>query len=82
MKLHEVKNNQNKSKTATTENISYTLNPALNTYQYLDNRTNFRGIPWTSDTLTCSFSMGKGLAALGLALLHSRGHLNYDEKVG
>jgi len=38
--------------------------------------------PWEEGTLVNVFSATKGLAALGLALLHSRGLLDYDERVG
>lgn len=34
--------------------------------------------PWEEDTLVLVFSATKGLAALPLALLHSRGRLDYD----
>jgi CubicO group peptidase (beta-lactamase class C family) len=37
--------------------------------------------PWEEGTLVIVFSTTKGLAAMTLALLHSRGLLNYDEKV-
>ena len=39
------------------------------------------GEPWEEDTLVVVFSTSKGLSAMTLALLHSRGHLDYDERV-
>lgn len=40
-----------------------------------------RGDPWQSDTLVLVYSTSKGLAAMTLALAHSRGWLDYDERV-
>ena len=40
-----------------------------------------RGDPWTRDTLVLVYSTSKGLAAMTLALAHSRGWLDYDERV-
>jgi CubicO group peptidase (beta-lactamase class C family) len=37
--------------------------------------------PWEEDTLTQVFSMTKGMAAMAVAVAHSRGLLDYDEKV-
>jgi CubicO group peptidase (beta-lactamase class C family) len=37
--------------------------------------------PWAEDTLVLVYSTSKGLAALALALAHSRGLLDYDERV-
>ena len=37
--------------------------------------------PWNEDTLVLVYSTSKGLAAMTLALLHSRGLLDYDERV-
>ena len=37
--------------------------------------------PWEEDTLTLVFSMTKGMAAIAVAVAHSHGLLNYDEKV-
>ncbi len=37
--------------------------------------------PWRSDTMVNVFSTTKGVASLALALAHSRGLLDYDEKV-
>ena len=37
--------------------------------------------PWEEDTLVLVFSTSKGLAAMTMALLHSRGLLDYDERV-
>ena len=39
------------------------------------------GKTWEKDTIVNVFSVGKGTAALGIALLHSRGLLDYDAKV-
>lgn len=39
------------------------------------------GAPWRADTMTLVHSTTKGLSALVLALLHSRGLLDYDERV-
>jgi CubicO group peptidase (beta-lactamase class C family) len=40
-----------------------------------------RRTPWQEDTLVLVFSMSKGLAAMTLAVAHSRGWLDYDEQV-
>jgi CubicO group peptidase (beta-lactamase class C family) len=40
-----------------------------------------RGDPWQEDTLVLVYSTSKGLAAMTLALAHSRGWLDYDERV-
>jgi CubicO group peptidase (beta-lactamase class C family) len=37
--------------------------------------------PWEEDTLALIFSMTKGMAAMAVAVAHSRGLLDYDEKV-
>jgi CubicO group peptidase (beta-lactamase class C family) len=37
--------------------------------------------PWEEDTLTLVFSMTKGMAAMAVAMAHSRGLLDYAEKV-
>ena len=37
--------------------------------------------PWESDTMVLVYSTTKGLAAMTLALAHSRGWLEYDERV-
>ncbi|GFE82521.1 esterase [Steroidobacter agaridevorans] len=37
--------------------------------------------PWEQDTLALVFSTSKGLAALAMALAHSRGWLDYDQRV-
>lgn len=37
--------------------------------------------PWEKDTLVLVFSTTKGMAALALAVAHSRGLLDYDERV-
>jgi CubicO group peptidase (beta-lactamase class C family) len=37
--------------------------------------------PWDEDTLVLVYSTSKGLAAMTLALAHSRGWLDYDERV-
>lgn len=39
------------------------------------------GAQWDTDTMVMMFSATKGLAAMSLALAHSRGLLNYDERV-
>ncbi|MEJ2208119.1 MAG: serine hydrolase [Anaerolineae bacterium] len=40
-----------------------------------------RRAPWQQDTLVLVFSATKGLAAMTLALAHSRGWLDYEERV-
>jgi CubicO group peptidase (beta-lactamase class C family) len=39
------------------------------------------GAPWCADTMTLVHSTTKGFSAMVLALLHSRGLLDYDERV-
>jgi CubicO group peptidase (beta-lactamase class C family) len=39
------------------------------------------GAPWREDTLVLVYSTSKGLSAMTLALAHSRGLLDYDERV-
>ena len=39
------------------------------------------GEPWEEDTMVLVYSATKGLAAMTLALAHSRGWLDYDERV-
>src|SRR5499427_8721983 len=39
------------------------------------------GEPWERDTMVIVYSATKGLAAMTLALAHSRGWLDYDERV-
>ena len=39
------------------------------------------GEPWADDTMALVYSATKGLAAMTLALAHSRGWLDYDERV-
>jgi CubicO group peptidase (beta-lactamase class C family) len=39
------------------------------------------GSPWQEDTVVVVYSTSKGLAAMTLALAHSRGWLDYDERV-
>src|SRR3712207_2631854 len=39
------------------------------------------GARWDEDTLVLVYSTSKGLAAMTLAMLHSRGLLDYDERV-
>src|ERR687895_521093 len=39
------------------------------------------GARWDEDTLVLVYSTSKGLAAITLAMLHSRGLLDYDERV-
>jgi CubicO group peptidase (beta-lactamase class C family) len=43
------------------------------------NRTT--GAPWEEDTMVVVWSATKGLAAMTLALAHSRGWLDYDERI-
>jgi CubicO group peptidase (beta-lactamase class C family) len=43
------------------------------------NRTT--GEPWNEDTMVLVFSATKGLAAMTMAIAHSRGWLEYDERV-
>jgi CubicO group peptidase (beta-lactamase class C family) len=44
-------------------------------------RTPKRDAPWEQDTLVCVHSTTKGIAAMTLALAHSRGHFDYDAPV-
>lgn len=44
-------------------------------------RNNATGEPWEADTMALVFSTTKGLAAMAMALAHSRGLLDYDERV-
>ncbi len=44
-------------------------------------RNKATGEPWQEDTMVIVYSATKGLAAMTLALAHSRGWLNYDERV-
>lgn len=39
------------------------------------------GTPWQADTLVIVWSATKGLSAMALALAHSRGWLDYDERI-
>jgi CubicO group peptidase (beta-lactamase class C family) len=39
------------------------------------------GEPWEADTMVLVYSATKGLAAMTLAIAHSRGWLNYEERV-
>lgn len=39
------------------------------------------GDPWRQDTMVLVYSTSKGLAAMTIALAHSRGWLHYDERV-
>lgn len=39
------------------------------------------GAPWQEDTMALVFSATKGMASLAVALAHSRGLLDYDERV-
>jgi CubicO group peptidase (beta-lactamase class C family) len=45
------------------------------------NRNKATGEPWQEDTMVIVHSATKGLAAMTLALAHSRGWLDYDERV-
>lgn len=40
------------------------------------------GAPWRSDTMVLVYSATKGLAAMVMALAHSRGWIDFDEKIG
>ena len=44
-------------------------------------RSKQTGEPWESDTMVIVYSATKGLAAMTLAIAHSRGWLDYEEKV-
>lgn len=44
-------------------------------------RNKLTGEPWNEDTMVLVYSATKGLAAMTLAIAHSRGWLDYDEKV-
>jgi CubicO group peptidase (beta-lactamase class C family) len=44
-------------------------------------RNHLTGEPWERDTMVIVYSATKGLAAMTLALAHSRGWLDYDERV-
>lgn len=44
-------------------------------------RNKATGEPWEEDTMVLVYSTTKGLAAMTLALAHTRGWLNYDERV-
>jgi len=44
-------------------------------------RNKATGEPWQEDTMVIVYSTTKGLAAMTLALAHSRGWLDYDERV-
>lgn len=44
-------------------------------------RNKATGEPWEHDTMVLVYSTTKGLAAMTLALAHSRGWLDYDERV-
>ena len=44
-------------------------------------RNEATGEPWEEDTMVIVFSATKGLAAMALAIAHSRGWLDYEERV-
>jgi CubicO group peptidase (beta-lactamase class C family) len=44
-------------------------------------RNKATGEPWEEDTMVCVFSTAKGMAGLAMALAHSRGWLDYEERV-
>src|SRR5688572_26431091 len=44
-------------------------------------RNKMTGAPWEEDTMVVVYSTTKGLAAMTLAVAHSRGWLDYDERV-
>ena len=44
-------------------------------------RNQTTGAPWEKDTMVVVYSATKGLAAMTLAIAHSRGWLDYEERV-
>ena len=44
-------------------------------------RNKSTGVPWQEDTMVLVYSATKGLAAMTLAVAHSRGWLDYEERV-
>jgi CubicO group peptidase (beta-lactamase class C family) len=44
-------------------------------------RNKVSGEPWEADTMVIVYSASKGLAAMTLAVAHSRGWLDYEERV-
>src|SRR6185436_15904535 len=44
-------------------------------------RNKLTGEPWEHDTMVIVYSATKGLAAMTLAIAHSRGWLDYEERV-
>jgi CubicO group peptidase (beta-lactamase class C family) len=44
-------------------------------------RNKLTGEPWEEDTMVCVYSNTKGLSGLALALAHSRGLFDYDERI-
>lgn len=44
-------------------------------------RNKLTGEPWEEDTLVLVFSSTKGMASMGVAVAHSRGLFDYDERV-
>jgi CubicO group peptidase (beta-lactamase class C family) len=44
-------------------------------------RNKVTGEPWEEDTMVCVFSTAKGMSGLAMALAHSRGLLDYEERV-
>jgi CubicO group peptidase (beta-lactamase class C family) len=44
-------------------------------------RNKATGEPWEENTMVCVFSTAKGMAGLAMALAHSRGLLDYEERV-
>ena len=44
-------------------------------------RNKLTGEPWQADTMVLVYSTTKGLAAMTMAIAHSRGWLDYDERV-
>jgi CubicO group peptidase (beta-lactamase class C family) len=44
-------------------------------------RNTLTGDPWEQDTMVIVYSATKGLAAMTLAIAHSRGWLDYEERV-
>ena len=44
-------------------------------------RNRATGEPWEEDTMVCVFSTTKGMAGLAMAIAHSRGMFDYEERV-
>jgi CubicO group peptidase (beta-lactamase class C family) len=59
--------------------VYYRGEPIVDLWGGVRNKTT--GEPWAADTMVLVYSATKGLAAMTLALAHSRGRLDYDERV-